>query len=94
MSISVVTLGSRTTEKSDVLSAKSIMLFEFNTTGKPFRYIKKTHKSPRIEPYGSLVLTCGQYNDCPLRTTFLYCLLKKEWVDPEYFPHIPNRSVF
>ena len=67
LSVSLVTLRSRTTEKIDVSSAKSLT-FEFQLLGKLFIY-SRNNKSPRIEPSGTPALTCDQYDDFPLRTT-------------------------
>ena len=75
LSVSLVTLRSRTTEKIDVSSAKSLT-FEFQLLGKLF-ICSRNNKSPRIEPSGTPALTCDQYDDFPLRTTLWYRLLKK-----------------
>ena len=58
-------------------------MFELKPSGKSFIYTKN-NKDPRIDPSGTPALTCDLYDDCPLRTTLWYRLLKKEFTNPEY----------
>ena len=91
LSVSVVTLGS-TTEKSDISSAKSLT-FDIKPLGKSFLYTK-INKDPKIEPCRIPALTCDQYDDCPLRTTLWYWLLKKNMLTQKTFHISPITSVY
>ena len=82
-------LTSWTTEKIEVLSAKSLT-FEVSPSGKSL--IKtKNNKGPRTEPCRTPALICDYFEVWTLRRTLWGLSDKNESISPKYFPHTPIR---
>ena len=78
--------GSFTTEKSDVSSAKSLIVEEI-FSNKSLMYTKKNRR-PKMDPCGTPALIGNRFDDCPLSITRWNLLLRKLLVNARASPEI------
>ena len=81
-------LGSFTTEKRDVSSAKSLTV-QVNFSDKSLIYAKK-NRGPKMDPCDTPALTGNQFDDCPLSITGCIMLLRKLLKSARASPEIPT----